>query len=71
MINFKNIINRTQSIKAEIKTIRQCENVTLADCKRLALLRTELLQISPAERFIWVGGNPVIDLFYELSRPLA
>jgi hypothetical protein len=71
MTSFIDIVNRTKTIQAEMEIIRRRKYMTLADSKRVAELRAELLRISPAERFLWLGGKPAIDLFAELTNPTA
>lgn len=71
MESLLHIVNRTITIQAEIEIIRRRKDISAADCKRIAVLRAELLRISPPERFLWLGGKPVIDLFAELTNPTA
>lgn len=71
MSNIVEIVNRSQAINAEIKTIRQRPDLTLADFQQLASLRVDLLHLCPPQRYVWLAGRPVIDLFCELACPVC
>ena len=62
------MIAETNRLSAEIQRIREKERPNVAEMRRLALLKAELLCNCPPERYAWVDGLPVVDILKTLSQ---
>lgn len=53
---------------AEIRMLKSISNPTDEDIEKMALLRVALDDLSPRDRYVWIDGRPVFDLWEELSK---
>lgn len=59
---------RTQCLLKAVSELQALENIAEADIEQLALLKTELLELCPPERYAWIDGLPKIDIVAELTK---
>ena len=59
---------KTRKILVRIKEMQSKENLSEYDFKKIALLRTELMELCPPERYLWNDGYPQIDIVTELIK---
>lgn len=60
--HFKDQVERTRAIVAEIRILKKKEDLTEADLGRLLELREELAELTPPARYAWLDGKPVVDI---------
>ena len=60
--------NKSKRILSDLKALREKATFDEEDLCRLVELKEELSRLSPPERFIFIEGRMVIDLWAELLK---
>ena len=66
--DLKRMIDETERLFSEIRLLRGKDRPTVAELRKLAVLRAELLRTCPPERYAWLNGLPVIDILKTLNQ---
>jgi len=68
MRKMNDLAKKTAEIAEEIKALRAKSDITAEVAARIVELRSILLMLCPACRFVWRNGRPIIDLVAELAK---
>ena len=55
-------------LAAEIRLLRNKKRLSIANLRRFADLRVEMLALCPPTRFVWIDGLPVADILKTLHQ---
>lgn len=65
----RRIVQKTDALLEEIRDIKKSgDALSEEQWKRLALLKAELNELSPADRFLWIEATPIADILKILSQ---
>lgn len=66
--NLTRLVSETDRLTKEITMLRAKRRLTIADLRKIACFKADLLHLCPPSRYVWVLGSPVADILKFLLK---